>query len=122
MNKIALPVRENEIVEHFGQWDYFKVLTLDANGELLKTEMVRPHTGNGCDSDFSGLLSQCGVNSLVTGMIGQKAANKLQEQAISVYRGFKGDEQKLIQMIKAGILEDIPVECGNTEHLCHSHE
>ncbi len=119
--KIALPSRGNMIDDHFGHCEYFTVITVDDNKEIIKTEIVDSPAGCGCKSNIVGILSQMGVTLMLAGNMGEGAVNVLGSHGIKVIRGCSGEVEKVVKNWLTGDISDNGVSCHAHEHGCHNN-
>lgn len=60
MMKIAIPTRENEVDDHFGHCEYYTVLTIGQDNQILSNEIIPSPQGCGCKSNIAGELEKMG--------------------------------------------------------------
>jgi len=113
--KIALPSRANRIDDHFGHCEYFTVLTVNENKEIVGEETVVSPAGCGCKSNIAQTLSEMGVTLMLAGNMGEGAVKVLKNSGIEVLRGCTGE-------VKAVALNWISGNLKDSGDSCHSHE
>ena len=118
--KIALPSRNNEIDEHFGHCDHFKVFTIDNQNKIVTEETIASPAGCGCKSNIAQTLAEKGVKLMLAGNMGQGAVNVLNSHGIDVIRGCSGDVKAVAEKWLAGDLKDSGFICSQHEHGCHT--
>lgn len=115
--KLAIPVNKaNQVDEHFGHCEMYKVVTLNENNEMAETELVDSPKGCGCKSDIAETLSGKGVTIMLAGGIGEGAVNKLNHSGIEVIRGCSGDVDKLAVLFTEGKIADTGSNCNHHSH------
>ncbi len=117
--KIALPSRNNEIDEHFGHCDHFKVFTIDDRNNIIDEETLAAPAGCGCKSNIAQTLAEKGVKLMLAGNMGQGAVNVLNNHGIDVLRGCSGDVKAVTENWLTGKLKDSGIACTHHEQGCH---
>ncbi len=121
--KIAVPVKaDNQIDNHFGHCEYYRVFSVSDENDILSEETVESPKGCGCKSDIAADLATMGVRVMLAGGIGQGAINKLAASNIEVVRNCKGDVNLLILEYLAGNVVDGGASCSSHENHHHEHE
>ena len=111
--KIAVTYENNEVFQHFGRCENFKVFEIE-NNEIKNAQVINSNgTGHGA---LAGFLSNLGVEILICGGIGLGARNALASVNIQVYPGTNGNVDDIISNFIQGNLDFDP----NTE--CHHHD
>jgi len=116
--KIALPSHNNNIDDHFGHCEYFTVLTVDNNKQIIAEENVQSPHGCGCKSNIVETLSAMGVTHMLAGNIGGGAINVLNSRNIQVIRGCSGDVKAVAEQWLAGNVTDSGIVCHQHEQEC----
>jgi predicted Fe-Mo cluster-binding NifX family protein len=116
--KIALPSLNNNIDDHFGHCEYFTVLTVDDNKNIIAEERVDSPHGCGCKSNIVDTLSDKGVTLMLAGNIGGGAINVLNSHGIQVVRGCSGDVKAIAEQWLAGNVTDSGIVCHQHEQEC----
>ena len=123
MMKIAIPTRENEVDDHFGHYEYYTVLTIGQDNQIVSNEIIPSPQGCGCKSNIAGELEKMGVNVMLAGNMGQGALNVLTSHNIKVVRGCSGNIQHVVTDYLNGKITDSGIGCSSHEHHheCHGH-
>ncbi|HVN49647.1 MAG TPA: NifB/NifX family molybdenum-iron cluster-binding protein [Bacteroidota bacterium] len=114
--KIALPSSGNSIDDHFGHCEYFTILTMDENKNIVSEEKLQSPQSCGCKSGIVHTLAEKGVTLMLAGNIGGGAINVLQSRGIEVVRGCSGDIKAVTQQWLSGSLSDSGLTCHAHEH------
>jgi predicted Fe-Mo cluster-binding NifX family protein len=119
--KIALPVHNGSINEHFGHSENFTVYTISPEKNI---ESVTPvvSDGCGCHSGIAQILAEQGVSFMLAGNIGAGAINHLNEFGIEVVRGCYGQADKVVAEFLKRTIIDNEQTCTAHERDCHDHE
>ena len=118
--KIAVPVNNDFVNEHFGNSETFKIYTISDN---RKIESVFPATssgGCGCKSGIVATLAQLGVSVMLTGNIGGGAINHMNEFGIEIIRGCSGPADQVVKAFLEGMITDNKQTCSHHEG-CEEH-
>lgn len=118
--KISLPTRQNVIDDHFGHCEYFTVLTIDDNKQIINEEIITSPEGCGCKSNIAQTLSEMGVEIMLAGNMGDGAVMALNNSGIEVLRGCSGDIKTVAHKWLDGSLSDSGDSCHEHEHGCHN--
>lgn len=119
--KIALPVHNGSVNEHFGHSENFNIYTISPE---KKIESVTPvvSDGCGCHSGIAQILAAQGVSVMLAGNIGGGAINHLNESGIEVIRGCFGETDAVVNGYLKGNLTDNEQTCTAHENGCHHHD
>jgi predicted Fe-Mo cluster-binding NifX family protein len=99
--KISIPVEGGEVSQHFGHTPEFAIITVE-NGKIVSRETLKnPGHEPGL---IPKLMSQNGVNVVITGGVGRKAVDLFDEMNITVISGVSGTVEDAIQGYLAGKL------------------
>ena len=110
MKKIAVPItRNNKIEEHFGHCEFYEIYTFSNANEILDLQLLESEQGCGCKSNLVNLLAIGGVTFMLSGSIGDRAINKLNNAGIDVIRGCSGDSADAILQFIEGEISDIGI-------------
>jgi len=113
--KIAVPAtNDNQIDEHFGHCDFYKVFTI-ANNKITGEKIVRSPQGCGCKSDIASVLAADGVTIMLAGGIGAGAINVLKSSGIDVIRGCSGKIDDVVNSYLQGLITDSGESCKTHE-------
>jgi predicted Fe-Mo cluster-binding NifX family protein len=123
MNKIAIPVTGgNQVDEHFGHCEHFKVFTISDEKRITGEKIVKSAEGCGCKSDISSVLANDGVTIMLAGGIGNGAINALANAGIEVIRGCSGDVETVVNQYISGLISDSGENCKqHEEHHTNGH-
>lgn len=114
MTKIAVTYKDNEVFQHFGHSEQFKVYETD--GDKIVNSKVLDTEGQGHGA-LSELLSNNGIDVLICGGIGQGAREALKNAGIKLYPGVTGNADSAVQNLLTGTLD------YNENTVCaHHHE
>jgi predicted Fe-Mo cluster-binding NifX family protein len=114
--KIAVPVtRNNQIDDHFGHCEFYRVFTISEKNEITELRTIASAQGCGCKSNIAGTLASDGVTILLAGGIGAGAINVLKMSGIDVVRGCSGDATEVVESFIRGNIND-------SGESCHQHE
>lgn len=118
--KIALPIRGNVVEDHFGRCEMYVLFTVDANHQIIHSELISSPQGCGCKSDIAATLQLKGVSVMLAGNMGDGALNVLNRYGIKVYRGCSGDVRQVTEAFLKGIIDDSGESCKQHEqHQCN---
>ena len=136
MKKIALPTRGGVIDNHFGHCEFYTILTVNDENQIVNTETIPSPQGCGCKSNIASKFQEDGVTIMLAGNMGAGALQKLSAHGIEVVRGCSGPVMDVANAYLAGNLQDSGVGCqhhhedgehecghhhGNGEHECQHH-
>jgi len=108
--------------DHFGHCEAYTIFTVNEMSEILYTEMLPSPQGCGCKSNIASILREKGVDVMLAGNMGNGALTVLTTQGIEVYRGNKGDINKLVEEFLAGGIKDSGQGCEEHDHHGESHQ
>lgn len=117
--KIALPTRNGKIDSHFGHCEYYTIVEINENNEIVSKNTLESPVGCGCKSNIAYTLSELGVKLLLAGNMGQGAVNVLSSQNINVIRGCSGDVDEVVKLWIQGQIKDSSIVCDH--HDCGNH-
>ena len=125
MKKIALPSRDGKIDGHFGHCEFYTIVTIDENNQIVKTENMPSPQGCGCKSNIASKFQEDGVTVMLAGNMGAGALNKLSAHGIEVFRGCTGPIMDVLNAYLEGKIQDSGIGCqhhhGNGDHECGHH-
>lgn len=127
MMKIALPTRGGMIDDHFGHCEFYTVVTVNEENQIVMTEAFPSPQGCGCKSNIAFKLQEDGVRVMLAGNMGAGALNKLSACGIEVIRGCHGAVMDVVEAYLRGEIHDSGISCAHhhegEEHQCaHSQE
>ncbi len=91
MRKIAIPVENNRVCQHFGHCRQFAVYNVDDNKIISENFLTPPRHEPGV---LPAWLAEKGVKDVIAGGMGQRAINLFLNQKINVYVGVAPKEPK----------------------------
>lgn len=104
--KIAVPVENNTIFQHFGRTSMFYLYDIDETGKIVSKETLYSNgIGHGALAD---LLKENNVNIVICGGLGMPMYNHLVEDHMKVYGGCEGDADTAVQSFLDGTLDYDP--------------
>ncbi|MGL4805015.1 MAG: DUF134 domain-containing protein [Bacteroidales bacterium] len=121
MMKIAIPTRANVVDDHFGHCEYYTIVSIDDNNQIINEESLQAPQGCGCKSNIASVLQEMGITVMLAGNMGQGALNKLSAHDIKVFRGCKGEVKQVISDFIAGKINDSGAGCS-AHHEGHDHQ
>lgn len=126
MKKIALPTRGGSIDNHFGHCEFYTIITVSEDNQILSTETIPSPQGCGCKSNIAGKLQEDGVTVMLAGNMGAGALQKLSAHNIQVIRGCSGPIMEVVNAYLNGNLQDSGEACqhhdGDEHHQCGHHQ
>lgn len=121
--KIAVTYENEEIFQHFGHTEQFKIYNIE-DGKMVSAQVVGSDGyGHGALADF---LKNNHIEVLICGGIGGGAQTALANAGIQLYGGVSGNADAAVQAFLEGRLDYNPeVKCNHHEHeerhSCGSH-
>lgn len=110
VGKIAVPIENGEVCQHFGhapEFKIYKVADLQVAGEYIVKNENQGHVGT------VDMLWKEGVEVVLCGNMGEAAEDILAESGILYFKGVKGAADAVIADFLAGTLEcEVPDVCG----------
>ena len=106
----------NQIWQHFGHTEYFRIVTIDGTNVTADKIVGTNGVGHGA---LAGFLQEQGVEALICGGIGGGAVNALKSVGIELYAGNTGDADDVIVSFVTGTLQQN--ETANCSHHDHEH-
>ena len=113
--KIAVPVHNGFVNDHFGHSENFVVYTISPEKNIESGMSVTSLEGCGCRSGIAQILAEHGVSIMLAGNIGAGAINHLNEFGIEVVRGCHGQADLAVNAFLEGTIID-------NEQTCTAHE
>lgn len=111
--KIAIPYANEEVFQHFGHADFFKIYEI-SGGRVQNSVIVQSEEGG--HSALSSLLAKNKVDALICGGIGGGAINALKALGIQVFGGVTGKADDAINAyIKGALSYDSDMKCAHHE-------
>lgn len=120
---IAIPTKNGQVDNHFGHCEFYTLITIDENKQVVDRKRLDAPSGCGCKSGVAVTLKEMGVKMMLAGNMGDGALNVLGKNGIDVIRGCSGDIDALLLDYLAGKLADSGVACAShgDDHVCSSH-
>ena len=123
--KIAVTYEKEQIFQHFGHAEFFKVYDITDGQVLQKTVVDTKGSGHGA---LVGVLKDINASVLICGGIGGGAQRALAEAGIKLYGGCSGRCDDAVNSFLAGELDYNPdVRCDHHDenhqekHNCADH-
>lgn len=114
--KIALPVENDILFEHFGRATEFKIYTVE-DFEPLTSVTVRPEDLS--HEAVARLLKEQGVDLVICGNIGEGARSAINDNHMILFSGVTGGADDVVQRFLDGELEyGVDANCGEHEMGC----
>lgn len=114
--KIAVTYKDNQIFQHFGHTEAFKMYDIDITDKKIKSSQIIATNGQGHGA-LAGFLSEHKVEILICGGIGGGAINALSEVGIKIYGGVTGNTDEAVKAFLEGTLNYNPdVKCSHHDH------
>lgn len=120
MQKIALPIDDTLIAEHFGHSSTYVIATLLA-GQPREMEVAHVPSGCACSSDLLERLQSHGVTHIFAGTMGKGAHAKSKRMGFEVVRGCSGPYLDVLRSWIDGKLQDLETSCDHSHGTCGSH-
>ncbi len=83
--KIAIPLENGKLCQHFGHCQEFSMLDIDENNQVANEERITPPEHQ--PGLYPAWVAQHGVTDVIAGGMGQKAIDLFHQQKINVYVG-----------------------------------
>ncbi len=114
--KIAIPFKNDNIYQHFGMAEIFKIYPVE-DGAIVSSELVESAGGHGHAARLNVLIKK-GVDCLICGGIGPGAIAAVAEAGIKLYAGNSGSaDQAAAALIAGDISNDLEAaaakSCGH---------
>ena len=115
--KIAVTYDENqEVFQHFGHTEHFKVFEIE-NNTVISSKVISSD-GEG-HSALTLMLENENIDKLICGGIGGCAVNALGQAGIEIFAGISGKADDAVQALINGTLEQ--TTSPNCNHHGHDH-
>lgn len=112
--RIAVTYENEEIFQHFGHTQQFKVYDVE-NGAIVSSQVVDTN-GNGHGA-LAGVLTAMNADVLICGGIGGGAQMALADANIKLFGGVSGNADAAVEAFLAGNLAYNPnVQCNHHDH------
>jgi predicted Fe-Mo cluster-binding NifX family protein len=113
--KIAVPVHNGFVNDHFGHSDTYAVFSVSQENKIIHTENIKTNEGCGCRSGIAEVLAAKGVTIMLAGNIGGGAIQHLFNNGIEVVRGCSG-------LAGDVVIEYLQGNITDNNQTCHQHE
>ena len=117
--KIAVASMQNEVSQHFGHCEKFRLFDIKEGKVVSVDEIINPTQHS--HGQLPTMLMQQGVNVVIAGGIGTGAKQLLQNAGITVYSGVSGNVEEAVNMHLLGKLVDANTDCGHHHGDEHGH-
>ncbi len=116
--KIAVTFENNNVFQHFGRTQQFKVYTIE-EGKIAWVEILNTNgTGHGA---LAGFLQSMGVRVLICGGMGMGARNALAACGIEICGGVSGDaDMAVVHYLEGTLNYSAAANCDHHDH--HHHD
>ncbi|NBK97567.1 MAG: dinitrogenase iron-molybdenum cofactor biosynthesis protein [Erysipelotrichia bacterium] len=117
--KIAVTYENEEVFQHFGKSENFKVYEIVDN--MVQSAKVESSNGQGHGA-LADILAQLNVDVLICGGIGAGAKSALASKQISVVNGVNGNCDAVVDAYLKGTLQyDLNASCSDHHHEHEGH-
>ncbi len=106
-----------QVFEHFGSAPYFTIYHT-GKGVVEIIDNSNQHHSHGMCQPMSSITGK-GIEAVVTGGMGARAVQKLNEGGIKVYRAVPGTVENLIEQFLKGGLPELTASNACSQHGCH---
>ena len=120
--KLCIPTETNEgksavVYGHFGSAPYFTIVDTEKDSvEII--DNANQHHAHGMCQPMNALMGKK-IDAVVTGGMGARAVQKLNEGGIKTYRAIPGTVADIVSQFTKGGLEEITVQNACAQHGCH---
>ncbi len=119
--KIALPVDNRDVNQHFGRSNEFAIIEIEGN-EIKDSKTVSAAGLAHNHGGLAGLLKNEDVEVVIVGGIGPMAQRALEQFGMKVITGARGAIEDVAKMFAVGQLVSRPVACNHGHgHDCSDH-
>ena len=119
--KIAVACIKENVAEHFGHCESFKIYEVEDKKVISKKTIANPGHEKGFLPKF---LNEKGVNVVISGGMGEGAINLLKEENIEILTGNLGNSDEIVEKYLCGKLNNIGDICDKHafKSECGSHK
>ena len=120
--KICIPTETNEgknavVYGHFGSAPYFTIVDTEKDSvEII--DNANQHPAHGMCQPMNELMGNK-IDAVVTGGMGARAVQGLNQGGIKAYRAIPGTVADIVSQFTKGGLEEITVHNACAQHGCH---
>ena len=120
--RICIPTETNEgkqarVYGHFGSAPYFTIVDTDKNS-IEVIDNANQHHAHGMCQPMKALTGKS-IDAVVTGGMGARAVQGLNQGGVKAYRAIPGTVADIISQFAKGGLEEITVLNACAQHGCH---
>jgi len=120
--KLCIPTETNEgknaqVYDHFGSAPYFTIVDTEKDSVEIINNANQDHSHGMCQP-MNALVGKK-IDAVVTGRMGARAVQKLNEGGIKAYRAIPGTVADIVSQFTKGGLEEIAVSNACAQHGCH---
>ncbi len=120
--RICIPTETNAgksaaVYGHFGSAPYFTIMDT-GNDSVEVIDNANQHHAHGMCQPMNALMGKK-IDAVVTGGMGGRAVQKLNEGGIKVYRAVPGTVADIVSQFTKGGLLELTVENACAQHSCH---
>ena len=120
--KLCIPTETNEgksavVYDHFGSAPYFTIVDTEKDSVEIINNANQHHAHGMCQP--MNALSGKEIDVVVTGGMGARAVQGLNEGGIKVYRAIPGTVKDIVGQFIKGELDEITVNNACGQHGCH---
>jgi len=83
--RIAIPLENGKLCQHFGHCQEFSIIDIDENNHVANEERITPPEHQ--PGLYPAWVAQHGVTDVIAGGMGQKAIDQFHQQKINVFIG-----------------------------------
>jgi len=106
-----------KVYGHFGSAPFFTIVD-SKSGAIEIVDNANQHHAHGMCQPMNALTGKQ-VDAVVTGGMGARAVQKLNEGGIKAYRALPGTVADIVSQFNQGGLEEITVSNACSQHGCH---
>ncbi|MBU3933450.1 MAG: NifB/NifX family molybdenum-iron cluster-binding protein [Candidatus Omnitrophica bacterium] len=106
-----------EVYAHFGSAPYFVIYDTEKETIEMISNSNQHHLHGMCQP--LDVLSDKNIDIVISGGMGMRAIQKLNETGIRAYRAIAGTVGDIIKRYKENALEEITADSACREHNCH---
>ena len=120
--KLCIPTETNEgknakVYGHCGSAPYFTIVDTEKDSvEII--DNANQHHAHGMCQPMNAFMDKK-IDAVVTGGMGSRAVQKLNEGGIKAYRAIPGTVADIVSQFTKGGLEEITVSNACAQHGCH---
>ncbi|MCK9572036.1 MAG: NifB/NifX family molybdenum-iron cluster-binding protein [Candidatus Omnitrophica bacterium] len=120
--RLCIPTETNEgknarVFGHFGSAPYFTIVDIEKDS-LETIDNANQHHAHGMCQPMHALTGKS-IDAVVTGGMGARAVQGLNQSGIKAYRAIPGTVAEIVSQFTKGGLEEITVQNACVRHGCH---